>query len=349
MLIRVDPLQPDGDVIRQAAEVIRRGGLVAFPTETVYGLGADALNPEAVERIFAAKRRPFYDPIIVHLARFEDLQLVARVVASEVSILSTLCWPGPLTLILPRAPALSARVTAGLDTVAVRIPDHPVALALIRAAQTPIAAPSANLFGHVSPTTARHVLDDLGDRVDMILDGGQTRIGVESTVLSLSGQRPTILRPGGISREVLSAVLGDITVGADAWCPDSEEIGFHSPGLMERHYSPRAEVTLFRGAEQETLNTILECALKYVAAGKRVGLLVASEDISVFASCPVLVQDLGSRHNLDHIASRLFAALRALDEQGVEVILARGFGTAGLGLAIEDRLTKAAGGRVVEV
>ena len=137
MLIRVDPLQPDGDVIRQAAEVIRRGGLVAFPTETVYGLGADALNPEAVERIFAAKRRPFYDPIIVHLARFEDLQLVARVVASEVSILSTLCWPGPLTLILPRAPALSARVTAGLDTVAVRIPDHPVALALITRGKVP--------------------------------------------------------------------------------------------------------------------------------------------------------------------------------------------------------------------
>jgi len=285
-------------------------------------------------------------------------------------------WPGPLTLILPRAEALPAGVTAGLDTVAVRMPAHPVALALIRAAGTPIAAPSANLFGHTSPTTAQHVLDDLGERVDLILDGGPTPIGVESTVLDLSGEKPAILRPGGVSREALSLVLGEIALGPASAvpfppkaCPEPRrrvggdkggaapiggeegvgEGGLKSPGLLKRHYAPRAALIFFRGPPAETLAAMNARLDELLAAGKRVGLLVASEDSALFAGYPAIIEDLGPRDDLSHVAARLFAAIRSLDEQGVEVILARGFSAIGLGLAIEDRLTKAAGGRVIEV
>ncbi|MCG2767778.1 MAG: L-threonylcarbamoyladenylate synthase [Chloroflexota bacterium] len=350
MLLRVNPVQPEEDVIRQAAEVIRQGGLVAFPTETVYGLGADALNEAAVARIFAAKERPAEDPLIVHIANIEDLRRVARDLPPQVHALSQVFWPGPLSLILPRAAAIPASVTAGLDTVAVRMPGHPVALALIHAAGTPIAAPSANLFSRPSSTTAQHVLEDLGERVDLILDGGPTLIGLESTVLDLSGEKPTILRPGGISREALGLVLEGIAV--DTSTPsrrEREEGGLPSPGLMGKHYSPRAELILFRGAEQEMLAAMKERLDELLAAGKRVGLLVAYEDRDSFAGYPVIIEYLGPQDNLSHVAARLFAAIRALDGQGVDVILARGFGTIGLGLAIEDRLAKAAGGRVVEI
>jgi L-threonylcarbamoyladenylate synthase len=347
VLLTVNPVQPECDVIRQAAKVIRRGGLVAFPTETVYGLGADALNPEAVSRIFAAKERPFYDPIIVHIARTEELLLVARDLPPQVDILSQRFWPGPLTLILPRADALSTLVTAGLDTVAVRMPDHPVALALILAAETPIGAPSANLFSHVSPTTAQHVLDDLGDRVELILDGGPTRIGIESTVLDISGDRPTILRPGGVSREMLESVLGEVALAGDSQV--CERTGLASPGLMERHYSPQAELLLFQGPERKVLAAMQERLDELLSAEKAVGLLVSSEDMAVFEECPVIIEDLGSREHPGRIATRLYAAMRALDVRGVDVILARGFGNTGLELAIENRLSKAAGGHVIEV
>jgi len=349
VLLKVNSMQPEKDIIRQAAEVIRRGGLVAFPTETVYGLGADALNEEAVARIFVAKERPADDPLIVHIARIEDLRRVARRdLPPQVHALSQVFWPGPLTLVLPRAEAVPASVTAGLDTVAVRMPGHPVALALIRAAGTPIAAPSANLFSRPSSTTAGHVREDLGERVDLILDGGPTLIGLESTVLDLSGERPTILRPGGISREALGLVLEEIAVDVGARRQEREEGGFPSPGLMEKHYSPRAELILFRGAEQEMLAAMKERLGELLAAGKKVGLLVAYENREFFADDAAIIEALGPQDNLGYIATRLFAAIRTLDAQRVEVILARGFGTMGLGLAIEDRLTKAASGRVVE-
>jgi L-threonylcarbamoyladenylate synthase len=347
VLLTVNPVQPERDAIRQAAGVIRRGGLVAFPTETVYGLGADALNPEAVSRIFAAKERPFFDPIIVHIARTEELLLVARDLPPQVDMLSQRFWPGPLTLILPRADALSTLVTAGLDTVAVRMPDHPVALALIRAAKTPIGAPSANLFGHVSPTTAQHVLDDLGDRVEIILDGGPTTIGIESTVLDLSGDRPTILRPGGVSREALASVLGEVALAGDAHV--SERTGLASPGLMERHYSPHAELLLFQGPEHKVLAAMKERLDELLSAEKAVGLLVSSEDMAAFEGYPVVIEDIGSREHPGRIATRLYAAMRTLDLRGVDVILARGFGNTGIELAIENRLSKAASGQVIEV
>ena len=344
MLLPVSPVQPEEDKIRLAAEVIRRGGLVAFPTETVYGLGADALNPEAVARIFAAKKRPLYDPIIVHIAGVGDLPRVTRQVTPQARQLAEAFWPGPLTLILPQAEAVPTSVTAGRDTVAVRCPDHAVALALIRVAGTPIAAPSANLFGHTSPTTAQHVLDDLGEQVELILDAGPTPIGVESTVLDLTQPVPTILRPGGLPREALEAVLGEVALLGRIEPADE---GLPSPGLLPRHYAPRAQLLLFVGSAEALLTAMGEWARTLTRAGRRVGVLIADEDRALLPE-PVIVQRVGLADDLDSVARNLFAALRALDGQGVEVILARDFGTAGLGLAVRDRLSRAAGGQVIE-
>jgi L-threonylcarbamoyladenylate synthase len=341
----VRPTDPEPELIAQAAAVIRRGGLVAFPTETVYGLGADALSADAVARIFAAKGRPPHDPIIVHVADPAALTRVAREVPEVARRLAERFWPGPLTLVLPRAEAVPPIVTAGRDTVAVRCPDHPVALALIRAAATPIAAPSANRFGHTSPTTAQHVLDDLGGRIDLVLDAGPTPIGVESTVLDLTRDVPTILRPGGLPREALEEVLGPVAVLERA--PASEE-GLPSPGLLPRHYAPRAGLHLFTGPPEAVLGAMRREAEAQVAAGRRVGLLVANEDAAAFADLDLVVEAVGPAGDLEVVARRLFGALRALDARRVEVILARDFGARGLGLAIRDRLRRAAD-RVVEV
>ncbi|MFQ5857005.1 MAG: L-threonylcarbamoyladenylate synthase, partial [Anaerolineae bacterium] len=260
---------------------------MAFPTETVYGLGADALNPEAVARIFSAKGRPVHDPIIVHVAETTDLRQVARHVSDIVQRLAERFWPGPLTLVLPRAEIVPPVVTAGGDTVAVRCPAHPVALALIRVSATPI----ANRFARTSPTTAQHVLDDLAGRFDLLLDGGPTPVGVESTVLDLTQPVPTILRPGGVTREDLEAVLGRVTVMERPEKPIPSVP--RSPGLLDRHYAPRAEMWLFMGPRGRVLEAMRERARELAEAGKRVGLLVADEDVSTLADEPVTVQSVG--------------------------------------------------------
>ncbi len=333
-------------MIARAAEVIRRGGLVAFPTETVYGLGAHALDETAVQGIFAAKERPGYDPLIVHLGDAEDLPLVAREIPPLAWELARRFWPGPLTLVLPRHARVPLVVTAGGETVAVRVPAHPVARALIRAAGVPIAAPSANRFGRVSPTRAQDVWQDLAGRIDMILDGGPTPVGVESTVLSLVTAPPLLLRPGGVAREVLEAVLGPIQV-LSRTAPEGERAP--APGTLLQHYAPRARVTLYRGAETALYAALRAEAERLDAQGMRVGLLVAREDAAALHGVPAVLGIAGSRADLEEVARHLFATLRALDEAGVQVILARDFGEAGLGLAIRDRLTRAAAGRVVEV
>jgi L-threonylcarbamoyladenylate synthase len=238
----VDARDPDPRLIAEAAAIIRAGGLVAFPTETVYGLGADGLNPAAVARIFEAKERPSTDPLILHIAEPETLLQLVREAPPVALELARRFWPGPLTLVLPKQPGVPDIVTAGLATVAVRMPAHPVALALIRAARTPIAAPSANRFGRTSPTTARHVQDDLGDRIDLILDAGPTPIGVESTVLDLTRPVPTILRPGGLPREALEGLLGPVAVQTHL-----AEGPMPSPGLLPKHYAPRAPMILVIG------------------------------------------------------------------------------------------------------
>lgn len=321
--------------IARAAEIIQNGGLVAFPTETVYGLGANALDADAVTRIFVAKERPSHDPLIVHLSGLDQLPAVARSAPPAAQALAAAFWPGPLTLVLPKQPAVPALVTSGLDTVAVRVPDHPVAQALLAAAGVPIAAPSANRFGHTSPTTAQHVWHDLHSRIDAILDGGPTPIGVESTVLDVSTAPPRILRPGGVTAEMLEAVIGPVVALRREAAGDD---GLPSPGLLETHYAPRAELIFCQGpAAAEALAAELVAAL---AAGRRVGVLALDAEADELAQAGALVYPLGA--DLSSVARRLYAGMRWLDAQEVDVILCRDFGSDGLGLAIRDRLTRAA-------
>jgi L-threonylcarbamoyladenylate synthase len=312
----------DPAAIREGAAVLRRGGLVAFPTETVYGLGADAFNPIAVARIFEVKARPSFDPLIVHLADGEDLARVSPSGDPRVLALGARFWPGPLTLVLPRRPEVPDLVTSGLDTVAVRVPAHPAAHALIAAAGTPVAAPSANPFGYVSPTTAAHVAEILGSSVDLVLDGGPCAVGVESTILSLVGGTPVILRPGGVPREALEEALGlSLGVAGRGERP-------LAPGQLEKHYATRTPLRVLPGR-----------AGPAVAAEGRVGVLAWSKAPSAgYAAVEVLSPD-GSKETA---ASRLFAALRRLDAAGLDLILAEPCDEAGLGHAIMDRLHRAA-------
>jgi L-threonylcarbamoyladenylate synthase len=346
--IRVDAGAPDAAAIRQAAEILLRGGLVAFPTETVYGLGANALDAAAVQRIFVAKGRPASDPLIVHIAALDQLDSVAEDVPALARTLAQAFWPGPLTLVLQRRAAIPATVSAGLATVAVRIPDHAVPLALARAAGVPIAAPSANLFTRPSPTTAAHVLEDLDRLIDLLLDGGPTPIGLESTVLDLTSARPTLLRPGGVSIEALQQHIPDLSFTPRYIEHDPAASAPASPGMLLKHYSPRAELLLFAGAPERALAGMRQAAQAAIKRGERVGVMLPNEEIGSFADLAVVIIPLGPRDDMNQIGRRIFASMRELDRQGVERILVRGVERSGIGLAIWDRLVRAAEGRVIE-
>lgn len=350
-VLAVDVIHPEITKIERAAALIRSGEVVVFPTETVYGLGADALQPRAVERIFVAKGRPLNDPLIVHIAEEGALAELVSDIPPQVHQLVRAFWPGPLTLILPRRPLVPALVTAGLNTVAIRMPRHPIALALIRAAGTPIAAPSANRFMHVSPTTAQHALADLNGRVPLILDSGPCEVGVESTVLDLCSTIPTILRPGGVSLEELRAVLPDVRLPLQeknyVQCDDDASLmAQRAPGQLLTHYAPTVPLLLFEGTVEEMHAVMLVEVQRRREHGERVGVLVADEDVATFQDSGALVQTLGSAAVPGQVAAALFAGLRALETAGVEVILCRGFDEYGLGLAIRDRLLRAASGKV---
>ena len=329
-IVRVTPDAPEPDIIARAAAVLRRGGLVAFPTETVYGLGADALNPRAVARIFAVKGRPADNPLIVHIAWKEQLREVARAIPESAWRLAEHFWPGPLTFVLPRHEQVPLETTGGLETVAVRMPDSAIALALIRALGRPIAAPSANLSGRPSPTAAEHVYEDLCGRIELILDGGPTRIGVESTVLDLTTTPPTILRPGGVSPEQLRPILGEVRLSAEA----SE--ARRSPGTRYRHYRPRAEVVLIERWEEEKHRPLVE---RLATSVRRLGYIGRDHGLS-FGKAEAQVVELPS--DPQEYARRLFAIFRELDQRGVEVIIVEGVEETGVGLAVMDRLRRAA-------
>lgn len=353
-VIVVDPRAPDPAAIAEAAAIIRAGGLVVFPTETVYGLGAHALETDAVARIFQAKERPASDPLIVHLAAADLVPSVARDVSADATTLMSRFWPGPLTLVLPKQPAVPAMVTAGRDTVGVRVPAHPVALALLRAAGVPMAAPSANRFSRPSPTRAAHVLADLDGRVDVLLDAGPTDIGVESTVLDLTTGTPTVRRPGGVSLSDLQTIVPGVRItdryatGVDA------EI---APGQLLRHYAPRAPLTLYEGAPTAVVDAIGRDARRGASAGRVVGVLAPAEDVIALAPAiaaqaaagRVVTEAFGSRREPARSARELFDALRTLDARGVDEILAATVDPVDVGLAIRDRLVRAAEGRVRRV
>jgi L-threonylcarbamoyladenylate synthase len=339
-LYPVDPRFPDRNIIQLAAECLVRGGLVAFPTETVYGLGANAYDAAAVIKIFQAKGRPFHDPLIVHLASIEDVPDVAEGIPEAAEILGRRFWPGPLTLLLPRRASIPPEVSAGLDTVAVRVPSHPVAQALLRSAGVPIAAPSANRFGHISATLARHVMEDLGGRIDLILDAGPSEWGVESTILDPLRSPPVLLRPGGIARDELERILGPVRVAGPG-----ERINA-SPGRQPRHYAPYARLILCAGDDPERIAaSVSAAAQRLLAEGhRRIGLLAGHEICSRIdpKQTPLILRDLGPLGDLRQISRRLFAGLRELETEGAEIILAHRLPPAGLGAAINDRLTRAA-------
>jgi len=330
--------------LSRAAACLRAGGLVAFPTETVYGLGAHALDRAAVRRIFEAKGRPSTDPLIVHAASVEDVRALVASWPDAAARLAELFWPGPLTMVLPKADVVPGEVTAGLPSVAVRVPAHPIAHALLTAAAIPVAAPSANLFSRPSPTTAAHVLADLDGRVDFVLDAGPTPVGVESTVVDLTGSDPRILRPGGTTAEDLAAALGSI-VGSDAVVARAGPMV--SPGLLERHYAPRAPLTVYEGDDRSRLLERMTADVDaLLAQGCRVGLLLHDED--VLGRQVAETRRLGSLTRVDLVAARLYGELRALDMQDLDAILAHGVDDArGLGAAVRDRLRRAASGRIV--
>jgi L-threonylcarbamoyladenylate synthase len=335
----IDADHPDPEVIQRAAECLIRGGLVAFPTETVYGLGGNAFDREAVQRIFTAKERPPTDPLIVHIAQADDVHRVAREVPPVAWKLADRFWPGPLTLLLPRAESLPSEVSAHLDTVAVRVPSHPVAQALLQAAGIPIAAPSANRFAHTSPTHARHVADDLGGRVDIILDAGPASWGVESTILDPLQTPPVLLRPGAVTLEELEDTVGPVRIAR----PD-ERISA-SPGRQPRHYAPDARLILCREESPDAIVRALSAAaVRLTSEGRRVGLAAASEICrrKEMASAKLVIRDLGPQTDIREISRRLFAALRELEAEGVDTILAHRVPSEGLGAAINDRLTRAA-------
>jgi L-threonylcarbamoyladenylate synthase len=348
LVLKVDPEEPDIEKIRVAAGFVRRGGLVAFPTETVYGLGANALNAEAVRALFEAKQRPLDNPPIVHVAGITAVHGLVKKVAPVADKLMLRFWPGPLTLIFERSVVVPDVTVAGLDTIAIRMPNHSVALALIRESGCPVAAPSANLAGKPSPTSAEHVLCDLDGRIDAVLDAGPTNVGVESTVLDLTVDPPQVLRPGGTPYEVLKGFLGRVELDpvavADRALPVERA---RSPGVKHKHYAPDADVVLVEGDPASVVRKIQDLASSYTHDNKRVGVLATDETMHNYRAD--VVKSLGSRNDLAVVARSLFRLLREFDSEGVDVIIAEGLPSEGLGLAIMNRLRKASGYNIVKV
>jgi L-threonylcarbamoyladenylate synthase len=330
--------------IRQAAKLIREGGIVAFPTETVYGLGADATNVNALQKVFEAKGRPASDPLIVHVAGIDMLKIVVREIPTLAWELIAKFWPGPLTLILPKTEIIPDIVTSGLDTVAVRMPDDPVALSLITEAGVPLAAPSANSFGRPSSTSAAHVMADLSGKIDMLLDGGPSIIGVESTVLDVTCTPPNILRPGGISQEKLEAAVGRVSLFSNRVSDISK-----SPGIMKQHYAPRARVLFYQGNDKSKIVLAMKDKILELVPNRKIGVMVPSEDVAHFKLMDVILEDMGLSMDTEKIAQKLYELLRCLDKQEVDYILTFALPRQGLGLAIFDRLYKASGSQIIRI
>lgn len=324
--------------IKEASLLIQAGEVVAFPTETVYGLGGNALSDKSIDKIFIAKGRPSDNPLIVHIANEQQLHKVVSNVPALAKQLMKAFWPGPLTLVLPKGQGVVAKVTAGLETVAVRIPDHPVALALIELANVPIAAPSANLSGRPSPTTAKHVINDLKGRISGVLDGGSTGIGVESTVVDCTEEIPIILRPGGITKEQLEEVVGEVRV--DPALTDHGQAP-RSPGVKYKHYAPKGTLHLVNGS-QAFIQTLLK---KDRERGFKVGVLTTVESESYYEADVTV--PCGYRSDLYTVARELYQALRIFDEEAVDIIYSEVYPQDGVGKAIMNRLEKAAAGRVI--
>ncbi|OPZ92713.1 MAG: Threonylcarbamoyl-AMP synthase [Firmicutes bacterium ADurb.Bin419] len=347
-IVKINIDNIDISKVKYAAQVLRDGGLVAFPTETVYGLGADALNEEAVKKIFEAKGRPSDNPLIVHVADKNSVENLVSYIPDKAFYLMDKFWPGPLTLVLEKLLIIPEIITAGLDTVAVRVPSHPISLALIREAGIPVAAPSANVSGKPSPTDSKHVINDLNGKVDVIIDGGLSDIGVESTVVDMVLDPPMLLRPGGITVEQLESVLGRIQIDSSiAKKSLGDSVIPRSPGMKYKHYAPKAEVIIVEGEQEKTVLRINEMARDYRDKGIKVGVLATDQTIHLYPE--LLAVTLGSRLSPGTIAANLFKAFRDFDKTDVQVILAEAVDISGIGFAVMNRMKKAAGYNIIEV
>jgi L-threonylcarbamoyladenylate synthase len=341
----LDDHNVDSEITSKAAEVIRKGGTVVFPTETVYGLGANALSGEAVKKIFKAKGRPNDNPLIVHICCMDMLlYVIGTPLSDKAQLLIEKYWPGPLTLIFKKSGKVPEEITAGLDTVAVRMPDNPIALELIRKSELPIAAPSANISGKPSPTIPEHVITDMKGKVDMILCGSKSRVGVESTVLDMSGDIPTILRPGGVTFEELTEVLGEVSF--DSGIVDGKTVP-KAPGMKYTHYAPEADMIIVKGELQKTCERIQQLVDEKAGNGLSVGVLATDETKDFYSNCTVL--SMGSRTKSEEIASNIFERLRGFDKAGVDIIFAEALEEEHIGTAVMNRMKKAAGFNIIEV
>lgn len=339
-------LTPTAEALSLAADIFRSGGLVAFPTETVYGLGANALDRSAVLSIFQAKGRPADNPLIVHIYDRDQLDPLCRI-PERANLLMDAFWPGPLTVLCHKTTAVPDEVTAGLPTVAVRMPSHPVAREMLKGCGLPIAAPSANSSGRPSPTTAAHVLEDMNGKIPLIIDGGMCDVGLESTVLDLCHGEPVILRPGGVTREMISNVLNcDVSVAGSVLRPLRENETALSPGMRYRHYAPKAVVTLVQGPEERVVPLLESLCMEQRAAGKKTCVLCFSEHVAALAGCSP--HDIGSSSSPSQIAHRLFDTLRKLDEEGMEAVFSEVIPPEGVGLAVMNRLGRAASFRTIQ-
>lgn len=331
----------EDEVIREAGEILKSGGLVAFPTETVYGLGGDALKEDAARRIYSAKGRPSDNPLIVHIADIGALDELACEIPDSAYKLADAFWPGPLTMIFKKKDIVPYGTTGGLDTVAIRMPSHHVAHRLIKDSGVYIAAPSANLSGRPSPTRAEHVIEDMDGRIDMIIDGGAIEIGIESTIVDVTCEVPMILRPGYVTADMIKEVLGDVCFDETVLAHSMVKGKPKSPGMKYRHYAPKAELTIFEGENEKVVSKINELAVKYEYDGLKVGILSSNENEHKYAHGEVVV--VGSRENEHEVAAHLFDVLRHFDHIDVDVILSEGFSEDSFGQAVMNRLIKAAG------
>ena len=345
-VIEIDHKFMDEEILQEAGNIIKNGGLVAFPTETVYGLGGDALNRESSKKIYAAKGRPSDNPLIIHICNIEDLKPIVEEIPEDVFRLAEAFWPGPLTIIMKKSDLVPKETTGGLDTVAVRMPSHPVALKFIEYAGGYVAAPSANVSGRPSPTKAKYVIEDMTGRIDMILDGDGIDIGLESTIVDMTGEIPEILRPGYITKDMLEKVLGEVRVDQtilDMNCKEPPK----APGMRYRHYAPKGQLTIVEGEAYKTIDKINELTKEAQAKGEKVGIIGTKETKDKYLGNSV--KSVGKRRDEDSIARTLYTILREFDDEDVAYMYAESFAGVGMRQAIMNRMLKAAGHKIILV
>ena len=348
LITRIDIDNIDSKLLEEPAKIIREGGTVAFPTETVYGLGANALMPYAVDNIFKAKGRPNDNPLIVHISDVSQVDGLVSEVPKKAKILMEKFWPGPLTIIMKKADVVPDNVTAGLETVGIRFPQNPVAKEFLRLAGVPVAAPSANTSGRPSPTSVKHVIEDLYGKIDAVIDGGHSKFGLESTIIDMSGDLPTVLRPGSVTVEMLRDAIGEVSVDPAILHMPEEGMIAKAPGMKYKHYAPNVEVVVVKGKGEHVSMYINRCIEEKHKNGAKVGAMVYRQILADISGADVL-RDLGDINHRSTAAHSLFSILRMFETAGVSVVYAQDGGEGGLGLAISNRLNKAAGYKIVDL